>query len=65
MKPENITNESLMAFYESVRRQVAAGTQLKSHYRLIGDGVKAYADELEAEMGRREIRFKPIHWPRH
>jgi hypothetical protein len=62
MKFENLTDESLLAYYESVRRQVAANSQLGGRDRLIGANVKQFADELTAEMKRRQLRFRPIDW---
>jgi hypothetical protein len=63
MKFADLKDESLLAYYESVRRQVAADYSLRTKYRLIGDNVRRYADELQAEMQRRELRFTPIDWP--
>jgi hypothetical protein len=58
-----MTDESLLAYYESVRRQVAADSQLEDRYRLAGGTVKEYAERLKDEMRRRQIRFTPIDWP--
>lgn len=63
MKLGNMTDESLLAYYESVRRQVAADSQLGDRYRLAGGTVKEYAERLKDEMRRRQIRFTPIDWP--
>ncbi|WP_257170166.1 hypothetical protein [Bradyrhizobium sp. SRS-191] len=52
-----------MAYYESVRKQVAADSRIGGPYRLIGDRAKQYAQELQAEMRRRQLRFTPIEWP--
>ncbi len=65
MKFANSTDESLLAYYESVRRQVSADARLGGRYPLIGSRVKKYVDELRAEMDRRHLRFEPIEWPRH
>ena len=59
----DLTDESLLAFYESVRRQVAADERLGGRYHLAGAKVKQYADRLKDEMERRRLRFKPISWP--
>ena len=64
MKFANSTDESLLAYYESVRRQVCAGNRLGGRYRLIGTRVKQYADALKAEIDRRQLRVQPIDWPR-
>ncbi len=63
MRFVNSTDESLMAYYESVRKQVAADSRIGGPYRLIGDRAKQYAQELQAEMRRRQLRFTPIDWP--
>jgi hypothetical protein len=64
MKFANSTDESLLAYYESIRRQVSADSRLGGRYRLAGTSVRQYADELTAEMERRQLRFHPIDWPR-
>lgn len=63
MRFVNSTDESLMAYYESVRKQVAADSRIGGPYRLIGERAKQYAQELQAEMRRRQLRFTPIDWP--
>ena len=62
MKFANSSDESLLAYYESVRRQVAADNRLGGRYRLVGTSVRQYAEELGAEMTRRQLRFTPIEW---
>jgi hypothetical protein len=63
MKLGNMTDESLLAYYESIRRQVVADQQLGGRYRLAGGTVREYADQLMQEIGRRQIAFRPIDWP--
>ncbi|MGE5157406.1 MAG: hypothetical protein ACM3OF_04580 [Gemmatimonas sp.] len=63
MKFVDSTDESLLAYYESVRRQVVADNRLGGRYRLIGASVREYADQLQHEMSRRQLPFKPIDWP--
>jgi hypothetical protein len=63
MNVVNISDESLLAYYESVRRQVAADTSFGGRHRLVGAAVKKYAERLTAEMDRRRLDFKPIIWP--
>jgi len=55
-------DERLLAFYENIRRQVDLDMQAGGRYRLIGEGVKQYADKLRDEMDRRRLRFTPIDW---
>jgi hypothetical protein len=63
MKFASSTDESLLAFYESVRRQVAAGTNTNGRYRLVGAHVRQYAEAISDEMKRRRLPFPPIDWP--
>jgi hypothetical protein len=58
------SNESLLVFYENVRRQVDADIKSGGRYRFIGESVKQYADRLGEEMDRRRLRFTPIDWQR-
>jgi hypothetical protein len=55
-------DERLLAFYENIRHQVHLDVQLGGRRRLIGEGVKQYADKLREEMDRRRLRFTPIDW---
>ncbi len=57
-----LSDTSLLALYESVRRQVLADSRLGRH-RLVGTSVKRYADRLKCEMDRRRLPFTPIEWP--
>jgi hypothetical protein len=56
-------DESLLAFYENIRRQVEADMQSGGRYRFAADGVKQYADKLREEMDRRRLRYSRISWP--
>jgi hypothetical protein len=62
MRPANLKDHSLIALYESVRRQTLThqGAALRS--RVIGQNMKAYAEKLRVEMERRQLRFTPIDW---
>ena len=64
MNLSNTKDESLLAFYASVRRQVEADNQSGGRYRFIGGSTKEYADRLRAEMDQRRLQFTPIDWPR-
>ena len=61
---QNMTDESLLAYYESIRRQAAADQQLGARHRLVGGTVKDYANRLKGEISRRQLTIKPIEWPR-
>jgi hypothetical protein len=54
-------DESLVAFYENVRRQVELDKRAGGKYRLAGDGVRQYADKLREEIDRRR-QVEPIDW---
>jgi hypothetical protein len=55
-------DETLIAFYESVRRQVEADKQAGGRSRLVGASTKKYADTVLEEMNRRQIKYTPIDW---
>jgi hypothetical protein len=57
VRPEKLTDRSLIALYESVRRQTMAAT-VRS--RVLGQHTTEYAEKLRAEMERRQIRFASI-----
>ncbi len=62
MKPTQTKDETLLTFYESVRRQVKEDIKTGGQYRLAGEGVKQYAEELRQEMDRRRLQYSPIDW---
>jgi hypothetical protein len=57
------SDECLLHYYESVRRQVIADSQSGRRYRLVGANVREYADRLKDEIDRRRLEFRPIDWP--
>jgi hypothetical protein len=58
----DLKDESLIAYYESIRRQVQADSRV-GHRRMVGAAVKEYTDRLKDEMTRRHLTFTPIVWP--
>jgi hypothetical protein len=63
MRPKNLTDKSLVALYESLRKQTTMATNgagLRS--RVVGQNTKDYAEKLRVEMERRQLRFIPIVW---
>jgi hypothetical protein len=58
----NSTDKSLLAFYESVRRQVSNDLQTGGRYRFLGDNAKQYEKQLREELNRRRVPFAPIDW---
>jgi hypothetical protein len=59
----DLTDESLLAYYESIRRQVMADHRLGGRYRLVGTAAKQYAERIRDEMNRRQMSYEPIQWP--
>ena len=59
---ENTKDETLAVYYESVGQQVVADIRAGGRYRLIGDSVKQYAENLSEEMERRRLHCTPIDW---
>jgi hypothetical protein len=62
MKLVELSDESLLAYYESVRRQVMADGRLGGRRQLVGATAKQYAERLGDEMNRRRMAYKPIDW---
>jgi hypothetical protein len=64
MNCSTANDETLIAFYESVRRQVEAHKQSGGRHRLVGASAKKYADTVREEMNRRQMKYTPIDWDR-
>ena len=60
----NAKDDSLLVFYESVRRQVEADACNGGRYRFVGASALEYAERLRNEMDRRRLKFTPINWHR-
>jgi hypothetical protein len=63
MALQDLTDESILKLYESIRQQVAADVQLGSKHRLLGETAKQQAERLREELERRRLSFTPIDWP--
>ena len=61
MNLSNLKDETLLSFYENIRRQVDADRFAK--YRVTGQSVRDYSGRLREEMDRRRLNFTPIEWP--
>ena len=64
MSIENLSDHSLLKFYENIRQQVSADIQRGSRHRFMGETAKREAERLYAEIERRGLRarVKPIVW---
>ena len=63
MALQDLTDESILKLYESIRQQVAADVRLGSKHRLLGETAKQQAERLREELERRRLSFTPIDWP--
>jgi hypothetical protein len=60
---EQTKDDTLLRFYEGIRQQVDFDIRAGSgQHRIVGQGVKQYAEKLRVEMDRRRLRFTPIDW---
>lgn len=61
-----LSDESLLRFYESVRKEVDADRDAMrrgyAHFFVNNDGVKEYAAGLRQELERRRLSYPPILW---
>jgi hypothetical protein len=62
MSVEQMSDERLARFYESIRKQVEADRGSKYQF-VAGPTVRQYADNLRSEMIRRRLKHAPIEWP--
>ncbi|MBB5047915.1 hypothetical protein HNR60_002672 [Rhodopseudomonas rhenobacensis] len=62
MSIEARPDDSIVRFYESVRRQVELDKVAKFPLAS-GRRVRDYAASLRAEIDRRRLRAAPIEWP--
>jgi hypothetical protein len=61
-----LSDESLLRFYESVRKEAEADRDSMrrgyTHFFVNNDGVKEYAAKLRRELERRRLSRPPILW---
>jgi len=55
------TDKRLLAFYETLRRQVDADVRSGGRYRF-DNAVRQFADSVQTELQRRKVKFAPINW---
>jgi hypothetical protein len=63
MALQDLSDESILKLYESIRQQVSADVQAGGRYRLLGETAKEQAQRLRGELERRRLSFAPIDWP--
>ena len=63
MAIEKLRDESILRFYDAIRREVEADRSYKRKF-MIGTSVRQYAEALRVEMTRRRLQHTPIEWHR-
>jgi hypothetical protein len=66
MSLSTLSDESLLSYYESIRREVEADRESMcrgaGHLFTSGDAIKEYEASLREEMDRRGLSYSPIVW---
>jgi len=62
MSLEKISDESVINYYESIRKQAEADRTHKHHFTA-SLSVRDRAEKLREEMIRRRLQHSPINWP--
>jgi len=53
----------MLALDQSLTELSELDSRAGGRYRLVGEGVKQYAERLREEMDRRRLRYNRIEWP--
>ncbi len=61
MSLENLSDESLLRMYNSIRDQVMADASTGTHF--VGEAAKQRAEDLRREIERRGLYCSQIEWP--
>ena len=59
MSASNLSDESLLRFYDNIRAQVEAERTSKTKF-MTANSIKEYAEKLRLEMFKRRLQFTPI-----
>jgi len=62
MSVENLSDESIARYYESIRQQAEADRVHKCNFTA-NPTVRERAEKLREEMVRRRLQHSPINWP--
>jgi hypothetical protein len=57
----DLSDESLLRYYDAIRKQVEADRDSK-HKLVGGDAIKEYAESLRLELNKRRLPYKAIDW---
>jgi hypothetical protein len=63
MAVENLRDENLLRFYDSIREHVEADRRSQDKFA-VGHSVKEYAETLRGEITKRRLQYTPIEWQR-
>ena len=61
MSASDLSDESLMRYYDAVRKQVEADRDSK-HKLVSSDAIKEYAESLRIELHKRRLPYTAIDW---
>ena len=59
MSASNLSDESLLRFYDNIRAQVEAERTSKTKF-MTAKSIKEYAEKLRLEMFKRRLQFTPL-----
>jgi hypothetical protein len=62
MSFEDLSDESVARYYESIRKQAEADRAHKVHFTA-SLTIRQRAEKLRQEMTRRRLQHSPINWP--
>jgi hypothetical protein len=62
MSLEQLSDESVVDYYESIRKQAEADRAHKHHFTA-SPIVRDRAEKLREEMIKRKLQHSPIRWP--
>jgi hypothetical protein len=62
MAIQNLSNQSLLTLYESIREQVSEDIRIGGRHRLMGETAKQQYERLFNELQRRQLHVDPIPW---
>ena len=58
----NLSDDSVLTLYNSLREQALADVRTGSRYRFLGASARQQAQRLEEELERRWLPYTPIDW---
>jgi hypothetical protein len=66
MSLSDLSDESLLSYYECIRKEVEVDRESmrrsRRHFYANNDAIKKYGASLREEMDRRQVSYSPIVW---